>query len=81
MVDNGKGWNQSLVQSLFNLDLEISGAIVATPISWTDKEDEVCWSHNKSSKFSVKSGYECALKFLYSDSSSPNSSVSLNPNM
>ncbi|KAF7123907.1 hypothetical protein RHSIM_Rhsim12G0012300 [Rhododendron simsii] len=46
MVDNGKGWNHSLVQSLFNL--EIFGAIVATLISWTDKEDEVCWSHNKS---------------------------------
>lgn len=32
-------------------------------------------------KFLVKSGYECALKFLYSDSSSPSSSVLLNPSM
>ncbi|KAI8526677.1 hypothetical protein RHMOL_Rhmol12G0014100 [Rhododendron molle] len=34
-------------QGLEGLESELS-SILRSPISWTDKEDEACWSHNKS---------------------------------
>ncbi|KAL0348001.1 UNVERIFIED_CONTAM: hypothetical protein Sangu_1027900 [Sesamum angustifolium] len=60
---NTKGWNNSLVQSLFWP--EEAASILAVPLSAIGGEDFFVWHHTANGRFSVRSAYHVAVALAY----------------
>ena len=55
LIDQERRWKQSVIWMLF--PKEEAREILATHIPQGDEEDEIEWTHTKSGRFTVKSGY------------------------
>ncbi|KAL9441066.1 hypothetical protein AB3S75_019689 [Citrus x aurantiifolia] len=66
MVDNENRWKTYLIQQNFVKD--DAEAILSIPLPRRQSEDEVIWHYDKRGKYTVKSGYQVALKLKFPDS-------------
>lgn len=58
-------WNEALIQQNFAVD--DAEAIMRIPLPSEPKEDELLWHYDKKGNYSVKSGYQLALKIKFPD--------------
>lgn len=66
LLDQNHQWNEAMInQNFANEDAEIIRNI---PLPRTPQEDMVIWHYDKKGLYSVKSGYQLALKIKFSES-------------
>ncbi|KAH9784317.1 putative reverse transcriptase/RNA-dependent DNA polymerase [Citrus sinensis] len=64
-IDEKNQWKQEMVAQ--NFPKEITERILKIPLPKTPQEDVMIWSYHKHGAYSVKSGYQLAVKLKYPD--------------
>ncbi|KAH9724450.1 reverse transcriptase domain-containing protein [Citrus sinensis] len=65
LIDARNQWKADLILEHFNK--EDAAAIMRIPLLRSPKMDEVCWHFDKKGMYTVKSGYQIALRLKYPD--------------
>ncbi|KAL4359052.1 hypothetical protein AHAS_Ahas08G0038800 [Arachis hypogaea] len=58
LIEEGRGWNERKIRSMFSP--EICDAIIKTPISFVNKEDNLYWPARDDGIYTIKTGYFAA---------------------
>ncbi|XP_072064201.1 uncharacterized protein [Arachis hypogaea] len=73
LIEEGRGWNESKIRSMFLP--EICDAIIRTPISFVNKEDNLYWPARDDGIYTIKTGYFAAKgEFQSRDHGNPSTS-------
>ncbi|KAL4331235.1 hypothetical protein AHAS_Ahas13G0479800 [Arachis hypogaea] len=73
LIEEGRDWNESKIRSMFSP--EICDAIIRTPISFVNKEDNLYWLARDDGIYTIKTGYFAAKgEFQSRDNGNPSTS-------
>ncbi|KAL9413382.1 hypothetical protein AB3S75_041953 [Citrus x aurantiifolia] len=65
LIDKENRWKTEVIQQIFPKD--DAEEILSIPLPRREMEDKVIWHYDKHGRYSVKSGYQVALKLKFSD--------------